>query len=138
VSETLIAERWLMSVLSNDATLTGLIAGRVYGYVAPDVAGLPFVVFKYLDGADEIGIGATRLHSTLLYTVEAVIEGESFVALETIVNRIDVLLHGNHDVAVTGGSLVECLRQRPVATAEVIEGGVQYRHLGGIYQLRVR
>lgn len=138
MSETLVAERWLTDILSNDATLAGLINGRVYGYVAPNDAGLPFVVFKYFEGADEIGVGAVRLCSVLQYIVEVIGEGESFVALETIANQVDVLLHGRNNVLVDGGNIVECIRMRPTASVEVIEGGVQYRHLGGIYQMIVQ
>lgn len=138
MSETLVAERWLTDILSNDATLTGLINGRVYGYVAPDDSELPLVVFKFFDGADETGVGAVRLYSALQYIVEVIGEGESFVALETIANRVDVLLHGKNNLLVDGGNIIECIRVRPTASVEVIEGGVQYRHLGGIYQLMVQ
>lgn len=138
MSETLVAERWLTDILSNDTTLTGLINGRVYGYVAPENADLPLVIFKFFDGADETGVGAVRLYSALQYIVEVIGEGESFVALETIANRVDVLLHGKNNLLVDGGNIVECIRVRPTASVEVIEGGLQYRHLGGIYQLMVQ
>jgi len=137
VSETLVAERWLTDVLSNDATLSALIHG-VYGYVIPGDIDLPCVVFKFFEGNDENGVGAVRLYSALLYAVEAIGDGESFVALETIANRVDVLLHGRNNLLVEGGNIVECIRQRPVSSVEIVEGITQFRHLGGIYQLIVQ
>ena len=138
MSETLTAEQWIYDVLTDDATLAALITG-VYSYVAPDTATDPFVVFSYAnDGEDEQGVGGVRLYSVMRYTIRAVAMCETFSSLATIADQIDTLLHGKFAAGPSGGVIVECIRLRPFAAVEVLEGGIQYRQLGGVYQLRVQ
>ena len=138
MSETLVAEQWLYNELHGDATLMALISG-VYAYVAPDTATEPYVVFSYTnDGEDEQGVGGTRLYSVLRYIVRAVDTCESFVSLATIADRINTLLHGKFEAGPSGGTIAESIRIAPYATVEVLDGGVQVRQLGGVYQLRVQ
>lgn len=138
MSETVIAEQWIYDELATDTTLMALITG-VYGYVAPDTAAYPFVIFSYLnDGEDELGVGGVTLLSLLRYVIRVVDDGESFVSMETAADRIKTLLHGKFGAAPSGGTIVESIRVRPFATAEVLEGGTQIRQLGGVYQLRVQ
>ena len=53
-----------------------------------------------------------------------------------LADRIDELLHGVRG-SIPGLSVLSCVREAPVAYAE-IENGIQYRHLGGLYRLQVR
>lgn len=138
MSETLQAERWLYGILSNDATLAALVGTRIFAYLAPQDTQYPLVVFAFEDGEDEQGIGGMRLNSILRYSVKAVGEGSSFTAIEPIATRIDALLHAKAGAITGGGYVQESIRVSPVAMVELGEGGTQYRHLGGVYQLRIQ
>jgi hypothetical protein len=137
MTATMDAEEWLYTTLSGDETLTDLISG-IYSYIAPDAAAYPFLVYKYLDGEDEPGVGTARLFSRLEYAVVGVDSGESFSALDAIADQIDTLLHAKQGATPDGGLIVDCIRLRPLANVEVAEGGLQIRQLGGVYQIRVQ
>lgn len=130
--ETTAAERWLYETLAGDAELTALVSDRIFGYIAPIEAVFPLVVFQVQAGADVRGVGPTRIMSALTMVVRGVDRGQSFVGLEAIADRIDALLQGRSGVGVLG-----CVRLEPLALAEVVDG-IQYRHLGGIYQMYVQ
>ena len=136
--ETIRAERWLYDRLKNDATLSGLVGSRVYGYLAPAETVTPFVVFEYQEGIDETGMSATRLYAALNYSVKVVGQTTSFAALEQIADQIDALLHGQSGPIIGGGSVMECIRQSAVSMVEIGDGGEQYRHLGGVYRILVQ
>jgi hypothetical protein len=137
-----LAEQWLQEVLAGDTGLVALLPKypganpSIYGYVAPDNAPYPVVIYSYHSGSDVYGSGTARIMSHLVYQVKAVGEGASFSTLGPIADRIDELLHGALG-GVTGLSVLSCIREAPVAYAE-IENGIQYRHLGGLYRLQVR
>ena len=138
MTATMDAEEWLYTTLSGDPTLAAAVTGGFYSYVAPDAATVPYVVFKFMEGEDELGMGGTRLFSRILYAVVAVDTGESFADLDVIADQIDTLLHAVQGATPDSGLIVDCIRVRPYATVEVVEGGLQYRQLGGIYQIRIQ
>lgn len=132
-TETLICERWLFDTLSADPTLVSQVNGRMYGHLAPPEADTPFVVWTAQGPRDIRGVGTVRIMTMALYVVKAVGTGRSFLDLEGIAWRIDAVLHGatgqNPDGLVLG-----CVREEPVSYVEV-DGGTEYRHLGGLYRL---
>lgn len=131
--ETLRAEQWLYTVLSGDTTLSSLVGGRIYSYLAPQDAVLPFVVYSHQAGHDVRGVGPTRIMTSLVYQVKAVGQGGSFQPLKAIADRLDVLLQGASG-SVVDGTVLMCVREQPVEYVEV-ENGVQYRHLGGLWRI---
>ena len=44
-------ETTLFSTLDNDATLTGLVASRIYPQVAPDNATIPYITYQVIVGS---------------------------------------------------------------------------------------
>lgn len=125
--------KWIYTTLSGDATLAGLVSGRIYDGLAPQGSLFPFVVFNHQGGADLRGVGTARAFNNSLYQVKAVIDKGSFVTIATIADRIDTLLHGVNGTA-DNGVILGCVREQPLMLIEQ-ENGVQYRHAGGIYRI---
>lgn len=136
MSETTTVETWLYSVLSNDVTLSGLVGGRIYGYVAPEGATFPLVIYQFQGGRDVAGVGATRIMTSGVWVVKGVDCETSFTALKAIADRIDALLHKSSG-SVADGQVLACVREEPFSLVEVIDS-VQYRHLGGMYRVLVQ
>jgi hypothetical protein len=128
--EAITAERWLYQVLTGDTELTGLVGDRVYGSIAPREAAFPYVIYQVQAGADVRGVGPARIMTDLVVVVKVVGRAQTFEGLETIANRIDGLLQG---VRGSGGVL-GAVRLQPLSMVEVTDE-IQYRHLGGIYQI---
>ena len=134
--ETIYADQWLYSKLTDDATLAGLIGARVYSYMAPLGATLPAIIYAYQGGVDVTEVANYRIFNSGLYQVKAVGQGESMVAIATIAHRIDEVLH-RASGSVTGGAILACVRERPLSYPE-FTNGVRYNHLGGIYRILVQ
>lgn len=134
--EPLRGNEWLYTVLSGDATITGLVGSRIYDGLAPQGAALPFVVFNFQGGVDLRGVGTVRVFNSGLYQVKAICQGESYAPAAAIADRIDELIHGNRG-SVSDGSVVDCVREQPLTLIEQ-QNGVQYRHVGGLYRIIVQ
>ncbi len=136
VIEPLTAERWLTSVITNDATLAGYVGGRVFGHIVPMDATFPYVWFTHQAFADVRGNGPARIMVSAFYVVRACEISDSFEGLEPIANRIDAVLHAAKGT-VSGGQVLGCVRERPFVMVDNGKG-VQYRQLGGIYRLWIQ
>lgn len=131
--ETIRVDQWLYERLSGDSTLSGLVGGRIYSYLAPQDAALPFVVFSHQAGHDVRGVGPARIMTSLVYQVKAVGQGHSFQQLKAIADRLDALLQGASG-SVVDGTVLMCVREQPVEYVET-DDGIQYRHLGGMWRI---
>jgi hypothetical protein len=136
VSEILSAEKWLYTVLNNDTQLKAKAKG-IYSGLVPSGTAFPLVyITLQRQDADLITNGAHRVWATLHYAVRAVDETGSWGSdLKTIANRIDAVLHAASGSS-SEGTVYECVREQPFAIVEQADGR-QFRHLGGLYQLRV-
>lgn len=126
-------DQWLYERLSGDATLAGMVGGRIYSYLAPQDTAFPFVLFNYQTGEDIWGVGPARFLVSALYQIKVVSTGPSFLPLKAIADRLDTLLQGTSG-AVANGTVYSCMRERALAYVEVSDG-VQYRHLGGLWRI---
>lgn len=133
MAETLVAEQWLQTVLSGDATLNTAVGGRIYGYVAPQDAAFPVVVYQQQAARDVQGVGPARIMATMLYIVKVTGQTGSFASIEAAANRIDAVLQAASGTNVRG-RVVACVREAPFSLVENTPNG-QYRHLGGMYRL---
>lgn len=132
MTETASAYQWLYTTLANDATLLGLVGGRVYRNVAPQGAAMPFLVFSYQGGYDVLGVGAVRIMSSLVCAVRAVGLWTGYDTLRQIADRADALLH-----AAQGTQVLACVREFPLDYVET-DAGIVYAHVGGQYRLLVQ
>lgn len=129
-----VADAWLYSKLSGDATLTGLVGGRIYGHIAPQEASYPLVLFALQTADDVQTLGPHRIMSNMLYVVRVVGEASSFGApLSSVADRIDAVLQAASGTA-GAGRVLACVRENPSAMVESNKGK-QYRYLGGVYRL---
>lgn len=127
-------EEWLYSTLSTDSQLTTALGGRrIYGYVAPQGAAMPYVILSHQGGHDVRGVGPGRIMASVLYQVKVVGEGASFNGIKSAADRLDALLQGASG-SVVDGAVLACVREQPLAYVEV-DSGAQYRHLGGLYRI---
>lgn len=136
MSELVAAEQWLTTVLTGDSTLSASVGLRVYGHIVPEGTAYPYIWITNQAATDVMGVGPARILTNTLYAVRAVVQDTTFVNLNTLADRIDTVLHAASGT-VAAGTVMACVRVRPFVMVEPV-GGVQYRHLGGIYRLLVQ
>lgn len=136
-TETIAAARWLYNLLSADLTLQAFVASRIYAYRAPEGSAFPCVVFQLQSAqADTRVIGDQRLASRFTMAIKAIGQGADFVAIQPIADRVDRLLEAASGSNVDG-VIVACIRDRPLEMLEASDPGIDYVHLGGLYNLTV-
>ncbi|MEN6583055.1 MAG: DUF3168 domain-containing protein [Armatimonadota bacterium] len=134
MSELLTIDQFIFTTLRDDAAIAAAVAARIYAEISPSGTTYPCITFARLSGGDVNGIGPVRIATKAVYLIQAI--GESgYAAIDSIVNRIDTLLHGTHK-ELTGGTIVSCLREQPFSQVDTDEGRVFYRR-GGIYRIMV-
>lgn len=133
--ETVAADQWLHATLTGDATLTGVVAGRVYADLAPPDSELPAVVFSEQAPTDSIGVDGARILVQALWLVRVIADTTSWHGtLKTAADRIDTVLHNTSGAAAGGVTVGKCVRESSYRLVDTAHGK-QYRHLGGIYRL---
>lgn len=136
--ETTRADEWLHGVLA-DATLAALLTGGIHADVAPQGTRFPYGLHQFQGGADVRGNGPDRIMISGLWLVKAVAETESYIGvLCDAADRIDELLQATSGPGGSDGEVFSSVREQPFRMPEVLEGGTQVRHLGGIYRLLVQ
>lgn len=131
--ETSPAEAFIYATLNAAPPLAG---GRIYQGIAPQGTSFPYVVYQFQGGADLDTQRVARVWADLVYLVKAVTTGSSFAAIRAIADAIDARLHGASG-ATADAAVDACVREQPFQLTEA-DGGVNYRHLGGVYRLKVR
>jgi len=91
--------QWLTSVLSGDATLSGLAPGGVWRGVADAGVATPFVIVAYMAGTDVTTMNKVRLFSIPLYQVKCVGEARITAQIVAGANAIDALLGRTPSIA---------------------------------------
>jgi hypothetical protein len=126
-------------IVSRLAATPALLNGRVYADEAPQGAAMPYVVFNLQGGFDDLTeVGAVRVWANLLYLVKVIGQGTSYTALQPTVDAIDARLHRASGPVGSTAYVDSCVREQPFRMPETTPSGVSYRHLGGLYRLRVR
>lgn len=134
MSEAVVADRWLASVLA--AATASVAPGGVHSDVAPPGTVGPWVTFGLQDARDVKVVNTARVLTDATYLVKAVGPGSSYAGLEEVADAIDTALSGAAAV-VAQGAIIWCERERPVRYRES-DNGIEYRHLGGLYRIQVR
>ncbi len=135
--ETTRVDKWLYQTLSGDSILQSHVGDRIYNGLAPSSPTYPLILFNHQAGRDVIVVGAQRAMVATTYLLKAVDRSASNSSLEPIVDRFDRLLHGNSGVPATGFRVLACYREETVEYVEE-EGGIPFRHLGGLYRILVQ
>jgi hypothetical protein len=136
----------LLPLTGNGAALTGPGAAlnvaqraRVWSDVAPQGAPFPYIITQLQSAVDVVATGPYRVMVNTTYLVKGIAQGQIYsLPLQQIANRSDALLQAQQADSVQGGGrIVSCVRQRPFRLTEA-SNGVQYRQLGGIYDINVQ
>lgn len=132
-TEFTAAGEWTFAVL----TAAGL-GMEVWPEHVPEGASFPAVVVGIVPGADlnASGRGNPRVWSREIVTARVVDQTSDYWQLQDTAAAIDDAMHGRVGEAVAGFLVYSCVREGPFAVPEV-DGGVEYRSLGGIYRLLV-
>jgi hypothetical protein len=138
VSAVALAESWIYWVLSNDATLAGLVGTQIYTGVAPEGATYPLLVVQYLSALDTVAMDNERVLTNIRYGVHCADRVGSILHLDAIAARVDQVLHGQSNYTFpTGAYMLNCQREQPISTFGEV-AGVQTRELVNIYALVIQ
>ena len=144
--EGLIVSEWVMSALAADAQIgaaLGLVAGqsigsRVWEGVAPEGTPFPHVVFTVVEPQDIGTVPLIRVMVRVGLQVKAIGKGPSYRPLIPVVQRIDAALQGAVNRPTSqGGMVLSCERVSAIQYPEM-DQGVEYRHLGGTFQVHAQ
>jgi len=126
----------LWATLSGDTALGSLVGQEnISGTLAPELMNPPYVAWLCQSTADVTGNAGQIISVDTLYEVKTVAQTSSWDDVRAIARRLHVLLHRPGAVITVNNGSLSCNRDRIIQYPEV-DGGVQYRHLGGIYRIR--
>lgn len=137
-SEGLVASQWIKDTLTSDVTLMDAAPGGFWDGPAYEATAYPIL----RAGAQSPGVvlrtgaGTAEVWSNMLWLVRGITDGSSYEPLDTIAQHIHADLHGVTGLAVPGGMIHACVREESFQQ-ESINGGRQFRSLGGIYRIYV-
>lgn len=131
------ATTWMYGVLTSPA-ISGVLG--VYEDAAPEgdtTASSVWIEFELMgSGADAAEVAEQRIWTEFAFLVRAVSRGRSTVALRTIAQAIDTRLHRKNGTT-SFGQVISSVRTQEEQD-HWLEQGVEYRALGGIYNLIVQ
>lgn len=144
MNETLVADEWIHTTLTADATLMGLVGGVWQDAIPPDDTTTalsrpwpnPHVVYFFQGGSDLMIVNATRIWSDGVWVIKAVDDRPSYSRMVDVDDRIEAALH-RQSGTVSGGTVWTAVRETPFRLAENIDG-TAYRHLGGTYRIQAQ
>ncbi len=127
---------WINSVLSVDGTLSAAATGGFHDGVAPPGTLYPFVRWSVQSPPRVIrGAGKDEFYTDGLWLVVAVDNNASNSKIGPMSGRIQALLGGVINVATGSGIILACVREDGFTLPQV-EGGREYRSMGGIYRVK--
>lgn len=136
--ENLTAAAWVTETLTADPTWAAASPGGLWGGPAKTGTRYPFTRFDAQSPGVELRTaGTTTIWLNQLWLIRGVAEGTSFAPLKDIASSIYRLLHGVINVQMDDGEIQYCVRE-DAFHLETVEGGREYRHLGGIYRIVVQ
>lgn len=138
--EGITVARWVTNRLTTDQALQDLLGGpqgvqqRVREGIYQGDADT-WVVFTILpDFLDVKGVGMEQIHSAVQFQVKAVAKAMSYAPVIPIYQRINELLEASlAQEPAQGGLILTAQRVSGVMYPERT-GGIEYRHLGGLYE----
>lgn len=138
--EGITVARWVYGTLSGDPTLQNLLGGPqiaaqavVEGVYAGSAS--RWVVFTIVPDAQDVkGVGMVQIMARVQVQVKVVGKGTSYGPLVPIYQRVHELLESKVAQEVPAGGLI--LTAHRVSGVQYPEraNGIEYRHLGGLYE----
>lgn len=137
--ESITVARWVYSTLTADPTLQGLLGGaqgaaqRVVEGTYTGTADL-WVSFTVLDPIDVKGVGMDQVMALTQVQVKAVAKATSYNAVIPAYQRAHELLEARRNQEpAQGGVILTAQRVSGIKYPERASG-IEYRHLGGLYE----
>jgi hypothetical protein len=134
--EATVAEEFLFSTLTGDATLMAMLPSGANGVANTDSARgaqYPLIVFQFMSGIDAAAVGALRIWTDMLYMVKVIAQGADYSVMDAALARIDALLH-RASGTVTDGTVCTCTREQVIRLPDSVAGD-PYRQAGAIYRI---
>lgn len=143
--EIQLVENWLYSTLSADATLIALLGSQpaaiggegIFSGAATQGAVFPVVIIRYISpigGGDLYVNGANRVWSRARFEVMAADARSDYEGLGAIASRIDTLLSIRSGVPITGGLILQSIRESPYRRPSFVDGK-NYREVGAMWDV---
>lgn len=137
--EAITVARWVYATLTADPTLQDLLGGaqgaaqRVVEGTYTGTADL-WLTFTVLDPIDVKAVGMVQVMAVTQFQVKAVAKSSSFSSVIPAYQRAHTLLEGRLNQEPTQGGLI--LTSQRVSGIKYPEraSGIEYRHLGGLYE----
>lgn len=130
--ESLVVEKWMQSLFSGDATISGLIGDSIFLREAPQSATAPYMVISLLQGEDVNGLGERGVAQPLFF-VRAIGKRGNLATMRALANRSDDLLQDAH---VTADGYRINVKREQISEPPEFNDGVEYQSIGGMYRCR--
>ena len=136
-TEQQVAGDWIYDTLSTDPVIAAAAPGGVWDGPAKDGTPYPIVRFDLQSALSVRGNSFFEIMQNMIWLVRMVDVGGSYVPLEQGAQQIQSLLHGVAAVTVTDGIIESSAREQTFRQSRV-DGGREFRHLGGLYRIYVQ
>jgi hypothetical protein len=138
--EALEAAEWLQAVLSADSALDAAAPAGVWSQPAPDDQAGVWVTHQLQSDTTVRTATNAIIWSNMMWLVRAWVEGRSYTPLKAAAARIQTVLDATRStpVASPNGGLVYCAYREEGWMAPEVDGGREFRSLGGIYRIELQ
>lgn len=136
---TVAIQEWVVSALTGSQELEDAlgvpVAERLWDSAPSPDAALPYLLLQVVEPRDVGTVGLVEVMASSLVTVKVVGREEAYDPLAPIAVAIHHALQGKTNVPLNGGgTMLSSVRRRAIAYPEQ-SNGVEYRHLGGTYEV---
>ena len=111
------------------------VADRIWDAPPPPDAVEPYILVQIIEPRDVGPIGSTIIFSQGMATVKVVGRAESYETLAPIAKAMHEAIQGSQHVDVSGGGVLLSARRRSALSYPEESNGIEYRHLGGAYEV---
>lgn len=118
------ADRWILSTLKNDSTLTAALGERIFVDVAPMGTDYPLVILSFVSAILVQNASADRVMDDELWRVKIYGNEPSYQNLEGIADRVRDVLHQAAGTGVIGCVYTGSLRLSEIENGQVFKGFV--------------
>lgn len=138
-------QEWVVTALQTQELADALgvaqpqdVVARTWDSTPPPDAALPYLDVVVAEPRDIGGVGLTEVMAVALVTVKVVDRAEAYEPIRPVAVAIHQALHGQTNVPLNGGgTMLSSRRLRAVAYPEQSQG-IEYRHLGGTYEVHAQ
>lgn len=132
----LVIDDFIVEKLLASSVITGAVGDRIWSEGAPADTEWPFILIAHgtLDGW--LALGGEPVDASGEVTVKYVARADDWLPLRAVAGAIYTQLHKASGAPSGGGSVVECVWQRPFRLGPVIgSGSPEERHLGHVFSM---